>query len=300
MQLAGGRPGRLDPLPSLLAAGPFRYVEAPGDDSEILTFLDQSGRCPTRMPLEKWRIWMCNGAASRPLARFDEGIRLEMAQIPDRLPADGCLPVTLFWSAERPVAKDHTVFVHIVGRDGQMVGQWDQVPAAGTAPTSGWTPGQLIADEYHIPLQAGASAARIKSTWGCMNRPPVRGSMSPARIPSASGGCSSRQSRHDRKISLHMIEHDHEVARQQTRVEICLANGGATSDCLPRRSGCDVAVAVEVRMPLRGTTSLRISSDWSRSTNKSTWVLPIRCAFRSSASVMAQPCSATIRRWRFI
>ena len=157
LQLAGGRPGRLDPLPSLLAAGPFRYVEAPGDESEFLTFLDQSGRCPTRMPLEKWRIWMCNGAEHAPLARFGEGIRLEIAQIPDRLPADGYLPVTLFWSAERPLAKDHTVFVHVVGRDGQMVGQWDQVPAAGKAPTSGWAPGQLIADEYRVPVQAGTS-----------------------------------------------------------------------------------------------------------------------------------------------
>ena len=139
-----------------MAAGPFRYLEAPGDDGEMLTFLDQSGRCPTRMPLDKWRIWVCNGAASATVASFDEGIRLEAAQIPDRLPADGRLPVTLFWSAERPVAKDYTVFVHIVGPDGQMVGQWDQAPAAGAAPTSGWAPGQLIADEYHIPLQAGA------------------------------------------------------------------------------------------------------------------------------------------------
>ncbi len=156
LQVAGGRPGRLDPLPDLLAAGPFRYVQAPGDDSEILAFLDQSGRCPTRMPLEKWQIWVCNDAEDTPLARFDGGIRLESARIPDRLPADGRLPVTLFWSAEQPPATDYTVFVHVVGPDGQMVGQWDQVPAAGKAPTSGWAPGQLIADEYRVPLQAAA------------------------------------------------------------------------------------------------------------------------------------------------
>jgi hypothetical protein len=156
LQLAGGRPGRLDPLPSLLAAGPFRYVEAPGDDSEMLTFLDQSGRCSSRMPLDKWRIWLCNGAEHAPLARFGEGIRLETAQIPDRLPAGGRLLVTLFWSADRPLTKDYTVFVHVLDRDGQMVGQWDQVPAAGKSPTTGWAPGQLIADEYNVPVQAEA------------------------------------------------------------------------------------------------------------------------------------------------
>ena len=66
-QVAGGRPGRLDPLPGLLAAGPFRYVEAPGDGDEILALLDQSGRCPTRLPLDQWRIWLCNGAELRRL-----------------------------------------------------------------------------------------------------------------------------------------------------------------------------------------------------------------------------------------
>jgi hypothetical protein len=40
--------------------------------------------------------------------------------------------------------------------DGQMVGQWDQTPAAGKAPTSGWAPGDLVADEYRVPIQAKA------------------------------------------------------------------------------------------------------------------------------------------------
>ena len=156
LQAAGGRPGRLDPLPALLAAGPFRYLEAPGDDGEMLALLDRSGRCPTRLPLDKWRIWVCNGAEDSPLAGFDEGIRLEAVQIPDRVPDDGRLPVALLWSAEKQLAKDYTVFVHVVDRDGQMVGQRDQVPAAGKAPTSSWAPGSLIADEYRIPIQAGA------------------------------------------------------------------------------------------------------------------------------------------------
>ena len=156
LQVAGGRPGRLDPLPALLAAGPFRYLEAPGDGGDILALLDQSGRCPTRLPLDKWRIWVCNGAETASIANLGGGIRLETVKIPDRLPVAGRLPVTLFWSAEQPPARDYTVFVHVVGSDGQMVGQWDQVPAAGRAPTSGWAPDSLIADEYRVPVQAGA------------------------------------------------------------------------------------------------------------------------------------------------
>ena len=196
LQVAGGRPGRLDPLPSLLAAGPFHYLEAPGDGSEILTFLDQSGRCQTRATLEKWRIWTCNFAETPLLASFDGGIRLEAARIPDRLPANGRLPVTLFWSAEQKLAKDYTVFVHVLDGDGQMVGQRDQQPAAGKAPSSGWEPGRLVADEYRIRVQAGAGTARIEFTSGCTIQPPERGWMSPAQVPSASGGCSLTRSRH--------------------------------------------------------------------------------------------------------
>ena len=44
----------------------------------------------------------------------------------------------------------------MVDRDGQMVGQRDQLPAAGKAPSSGWEPGRLVADDYRIRVQAGA------------------------------------------------------------------------------------------------------------------------------------------------
>ncbi len=162
LQVAGGRPGRLDPLPGLLAAGPFRYVEAPDDGNEILAFLDQSGRCPTRIPLDQWRIWLCNAEKGAPIAHFGDEITLEAAQIPERLPVDGYLPVTLFWSSERPLARDYTVFVHVVGPDGQMLGQWDQVPAAGNAPTSGWVPGRLIADEYRVPVKAELAGSPVQ------------------------------------------------------------------------------------------------------------------------------------------
>ena len=154
--LAGGLPGRVDPLPELIQRGPFRYVQASDDPDDLLAYLKAQGVCEDPYSLDQWWIWSCNGAEHTPLAHFAEGIRLEMAQVPDRLPADGRLPLTLFWSAEQTPAHDYTVFVHVLDRDGQMVGQQDQAPAAGKAPTSGWVPGQLIADEYRIPVQTGS------------------------------------------------------------------------------------------------------------------------------------------------
>ena len=48
------------------------------------------------------------------------------------------------------------MFVHAVGPDGVMRGQWDSVPAQGNAPTSGWLPGEIIEDYYEVPMAKDA------------------------------------------------------------------------------------------------------------------------------------------------
>jgi hypothetical protein len=42
-----------------------------------------------------------------------------------------------------------------------MVGQWDQVPGAGAAPTSSWRVNQLIVDDYQITLKIDQPPQRI-------------------------------------------------------------------------------------------------------------------------------------------
>jgi len=45
------------------------------------------------------------------------------------------------------------VFVHIVDSDsGEFVGQVDRVPLDGLRPTAGWRAGEVLMDEYAIPL----------------------------------------------------------------------------------------------------------------------------------------------------
>ena len=159
--MAGGRPDRVDPLPDLLAAQtPFVYVRAPGDSDMVVDFLGDSGACTPREDIGGVQLWHCNRTAG-PVATFDGGIELVAARLPETL--DGPLYATLFWRATAPVDTDYTVFVHVVDAAGRMLGQWDQVPGAGSAPTSGWTPGALIADDYRIDLdRAGAqSPARV-------------------------------------------------------------------------------------------------------------------------------------------
>lgn len=64
--------------------------------------------------------------------------------------------LTLYWRSLRPAPANYTVFVHAVGPDQVIRGQWDSVPAQGAAPTSGWLPGEVIEDQYEVPLAKDA------------------------------------------------------------------------------------------------------------------------------------------------
>jgi 4-amino-4-deoxy-L-arabinose transferase-like glycosyltransferase len=72
------------------------------------------------------------------------------------------IPLTLYWSAEGVVAERYKVFVHLVGDAynpetlNALWGQQDQEPRGGLSPTTSWRVGQVIADDYLIPIQEDA------------------------------------------------------------------------------------------------------------------------------------------------
>jgi hypothetical protein len=68
--------------------------------------------------------------------------------------APGGAGVTLYWRAEAPLDTRYTAFVHALDAAGGVRAQVDQVPAGGARPTTGWLPGEVIADAYALPLAA--------------------------------------------------------------------------------------------------------------------------------------------------
>ncbi|HXV97428.1 MAG TPA: hypothetical protein VEC93_03325, partial [Anaerolineae bacterium] len=70
--------------------------------------------------------------------------------------AENSFGLNLYWRSLRPAASNYTVFVHAVGPDQVIRGQWDSPPAQGTAPTSGWLPGEVIEDHFEVPLAKDA------------------------------------------------------------------------------------------------------------------------------------------------
>jgi hypothetical protein len=86
-------------------------------------------------------------------ARFADDVTLAGAAFPSAVPPGGSIPVRLTWHSDHPLARDLTVFVHLVDAHGQTVAQQDARPVGGQIPTTRW---RGIVDDHHgMTIPAG-------------------------------------------------------------------------------------------------------------------------------------------------
>ncbi len=96
---------------------------------------------------------------SLPTTSWTDGIVLESLAIPaEALPPGESLPVQLAWRVGRPVDRNLSIFVHLTDSDGNIISQYDGLPAGGRWPTPAWRVGDLIAEEVRLPLPENLSA----------------------------------------------------------------------------------------------------------------------------------------------
>jgi len=72
----------------------------------------------------------------------------------DQLLPGGEFILTAYWQALAPSARDLTMFVHLVSREGPVVAQRDTYPGLGKFPASSWLPGDTFSDRYRIVLDS--------------------------------------------------------------------------------------------------------------------------------------------------
>ncbi|HXV97596.1 MAG TPA: hypothetical protein VEC93_04170, partial [Anaerolineae bacterium] len=97
------------------------------------------------------------------LPRLNLTYRDEMKLIGVKLGADRVypgerVPVTAYWQALKPLETNYSVFVHLVGRGYQNVGQFNTYPGLGLRPTRTLEPGQIVADTYPVLVEGGSQA----------------------------------------------------------------------------------------------------------------------------------------------
>jgi hypothetical protein len=68
------------------------------------------------------------------------------------------VPVTAYWQALKPIETNYSIFVHLVGRDNTIIGQFNTYPGLGLRPTRTLQPGQIVADTYPVLIAGGSPA----------------------------------------------------------------------------------------------------------------------------------------------
>lgn len=58
----------------------------------------------------------------------------------------------LYWRAQEKIAKDYTVFVHLVNANGEIVDGADTQPRGGRLPTTKWAPRKLVVDGHLLTI----------------------------------------------------------------------------------------------------------------------------------------------------
>ncbi len=91
------------------------------------------------------------------------------------------LPVTLYWQADTPVARNYTVFAQLIAPDGTLAAQNDSQPIYGYYPTSQWRPGEIVPDRITIALPRTLSPGRYTLIAGLYDAETL------ARLPLADG-----------------------------------------------------------------------------------------------------------------
>lgn len=84
----------------------------------------------------------------------------------DRLAAGDIAQLTLFWQADRTPSRRYKVFVHALDEADQIVGQRDAEPGGGARLTTDWQPGELVADNYGLPIHPATPPGRYRIEVG--------------------------------------------------------------------------------------------------------------------------------------
>lgn len=86
-------------------------------------------------------------------ATFGDGISLLGYDLdPAATGSGGAIHLRLYWQAGELLSEDYAVFVHLLGKDGQLWAQHDGQPEGGFYPTSFWDEGEVLVDEHEIVL----------------------------------------------------------------------------------------------------------------------------------------------------
>lgn len=85
---------------------------------------------------------------------FEEQVELVGYSLPQKTLIDHELPITIYWRGLKTLGEDFSVYIHLLDLRGNPIGQWDAYPGNGLYPTRFWRPGEILMDNYRVPVSA--------------------------------------------------------------------------------------------------------------------------------------------------
>jgi hypothetical protein len=141
-------------------------LRTPGGEHDLsLTLLDETGQTAGEATLGPVQVEGRVRSFNLPQMNvpvgsiFDGAIELvgfDLQPQDAKLRPGNEVAVNLVWRALAPVEADYTVTLQLLGPDGQVYGQRDAAPAGGDAPTSTWSPGEVLRDTYWLTVASYA------------------------------------------------------------------------------------------------------------------------------------------------
>jgi hypothetical protein len=89
-------------------------------------------------------------------AELDGQVRFLGYNLEGRFRPGDSLHLTLFWQALAEMDENYTVFTHLIDGKGSIWGQKDNQPVDGFYPTGGWAAGEIVRDQYDLPISPEA------------------------------------------------------------------------------------------------------------------------------------------------
>jgi hypothetical protein len=111
---------------------------------------------PQLLATTDWLLPDATAAQHQTAFAFDEGVRL-LGVTADAASPGGVALVRLFWQIDQPTKRVATVFVHLLGADGELLAQHDGQPVGGSYPLPVWPAGVVVADDHPLFLPADLS-----------------------------------------------------------------------------------------------------------------------------------------------
>ncbi len=149
-----------------LIAGLFRAADkarlhtAQGRDHIALGEVTVQGRAHRMAPPTP------SQAADARLGDLARLVGYDLVQPEAGVPPGGSVSLTLYWQALGSADRPYTVFVHLLDRAGAIRGYGDSEPGAGSLPTTGWLPGEYLADTHQVILDSGAPPGEYRVAVG--------------------------------------------------------------------------------------------------------------------------------------